>query len=1396
MKVKKIFILFIVLLLNFNLFSQHTYQDYSQSYYIQVLFPQKVEGGGGLSVSVNNNKLRFSVNAGFEASALKTGKIMHLLTTPQIGDLDLGALNESYSVSVKDGWIYITGDGSSITGLNKILEKDISSISPLGSNESDPIEDFQKSWNYTSILPSSFSGGGGGGFTVKVNNNVLTVSFSGGFSSSPLRTGIIDNIPTSSPIPDMNLGVITGTYSAYIQGGALYISSVANESLTVVNKTFTIDLSSTGNQSDVILSRNENFIYTTFPQEEVASVSEQIDSKNVRGVNYYDGLGRINQVLQVAASPNKMDLTQPIVYDGVGRQNKEYLPYEASIGNSGTYKDNAIDAFYTSRCEHRQFYNNNSNSIAIDNNAYSEKIYDNSPLNRITKSYGTGEDWRSRPVQMEYHTNNSYEVLSFQLEDDMIKNKEGDLSGGLYYHKTHQLYKTVTKDENWQSSHDKLHTLEKFTDRMGQVVLKRTYVEDGSDADTNPDAVDTYYVYDDFGLLRYVIPPQALRNMLTGEDNLNDVVIVNGDISLSRNETGVSKYVIEGAGSVTLQDGFSFTATSGNSLSISSGSLSGDMCYSYQYDYRKRMTVKKLPGVAPVYMVYDNRNRLVLTQDGNQREKSTKEWTYTIYDDFNRPKESGIWPSNESHLNLQSSVGASNNYVPSGRTAYSLIWYDNYTQSAPYIGIDNNSIISDYRASDGKKYLEGVKGQITCMQEKIFGADEGSWLTTTNYYDNKYRVIQAQTKLVLKEGVSTTVFTDCISSKYDFVGKVKRSVQVHDSDKMSTAQIIDKEFKYDHAGRLLEVTQTLSGAINKAKNVISTMTYDELGQLKSKSYHGGQQSMNYKYNIRGWMESINDPNDMGSSMFAMKLLYNNTSDISGVSNQAQYNGNIGGILWRSRNTSGTLSSLRAYGYTYDALNRIKTADYEEKSSSWTDNVKFDLTGNDSGIAYDLNGNIENLKRYDSGTGTKDHFNYRYVGNQLMALGENGAAAPSGDEFAYDANGNMTANSNKGISNLEYNGLNLPESMTVNAKTVEYNYTASGQKIKNHVAGKDLYYIGNFVYENSSLKYILHDEGRIVVNGSTATYEYHLKDHLGNTRVAFQENQSNPVQSTDYYPFGLTMNTIEGSSNKYLYNGKELQEETDWLDYGARFYDAQLGRWHVIDNKAEKYYSTNPYTYALNNPIIFIDPDGNEVDIANLTNKNHQGALVNMLSTKEGKAFIGRYMAKGQKLSVGGKTYSFSSNGDRAKDVLYIRSSKMGANGLNRTFAKDNTKELNQTTISDNVTEGVSQVIDLKNGLSEKKATMTLGHEAFVHADKDADRLNEIDKKVENGSYSDSKDYIKDVYGVSSSGDDDHEALGKGEVKKYENYSNELSKKKNDPYYKDQYQNNQVNRYKK
>jgi len=118
------------------------------------------------------------------------------------------------------------------------------------------------------------------------------------------------------------------------------------------------------------------------------------------------------------------------------------------------------------------------------------------------------------------------------------------------------------------------------------------------------------------------------------------------------------------------------------------------------------------------------------------------------------------------------------------------------------------------------------------------------------------------------------------------------------------------------------------------------------------------------------------------------------------------------------------------------------------------------------------------------------------------------------------------------------------------------------------------------------------------------HEYNLTDHLGNVHVVFaahSNGQPEVMQQTSYYPFGMTLQQQEyGQSyqaNRMLYNGKELQDDElagvslDWYDYGARFYDAQIGRWHVVDPMADEREWLSPYNYVQNNPIYRIDPTG-------------------------------------------------------------------------------------------------------------------------------------------------------------------------------------------------------------
>ncbi len=401
--------------------------------------------------------------------------------------------------------------------------------------------------------------------------------------------------------------------------------------------------------------------------------------------------------------------------------------------------------------------------------------------------------------------------------------------------------------------------------------------------------------------------------------------------------------------------------------------------------------------------------------------------------------------------------------------------------------------------------------------------------------------------------------------------------------------------------------------------LLSQMRYNELGEMEQKNLHSEDmvsvlQSVDYTYNIRGWLTGINEPGNLNrnKALFGMKLSYDDPD--GGIGADAQYNGNISAQEWKHDDET----FIKGYGYRYDNLNRLLSADYKEKpSTTWQQQSRFDV----SKISYDLNGNIDTLYRYgDQGT-LMDQLTYFYhnAGNRLDSVADAASTTgfydgnTSGSDYLYDGNGNMKEDKNKDIT-ISYNYLNLPEVIS-GEENIYYIYDASGVKwVKDYADQTYTAYYGSFVYKSSSpqsgyaVSYILNPEGMINKDGATMEYQYFLKDHLGNTRVVFSDSNhdgwidrgvssTEVLQRTDYYPFGMSFAGMQGGENKYLYNGKEMQDESlggvnlDLYDYGARYYDAQIGRFATVDPMAEYYLKWSPYSFCYNNPVRYIDPYG-------------------------------------------------------------------------------------------------------------------------------------------------------------------------------------------------------------
>ena len=397
-------------------------------------------------------------------------------------------------------------------------------------------------------------------------------------------------------------------------------------------------------------------------------------------------------------------------------------------------------------------------------------------------------------------------------------------------------------------------------------------------------------------------------------------------------------------------------------------------------------------------------------------------------------------------------------------------------------------------------------------------------------------------------------------------------------------------YTYDHADRISKVRHSLGGT----SITLYDATYDNFGRLLTKQYHGtSTNKLTYAYNLRSWLTGIS------GTCFTQNLYYN-----TGVGT-AKYNGSISSMTWKSGNES----TVRGYKFTYDGLDRVLNATYGETASISTNANRFseNVTG------YDKNGNIKSLQRYGqtgaSAYGLIDNLTFTLNGNQLNRVDDavtasayNGGfefknGANAADEYSYDANGNLTKDLNKNITGISYNCLNLPNTVTFSdGSTITYIYGADGTKLRTvHKIGSTTTttdYCGNVIYENGVQKLLLTEEGYVTLSDSK--YHYYLKDHQGNNRVVI--NQSGTVEETNhYYPFGGVF-ASSGNVQPYKYNGKELDAKKglNWYDYGARHYDAALGRFTTNDRFAEKYHSLSPYQYGANNPVNTIDINGDSL----------------------------------------------------------------------------------------------------------------------------------------------------------------------------------------------------------
>jgi len=745
--------------------------------------------------------------------------------------------------------------------------------------------------------------------------------------------------------------------------------------------------------------------------------------------------------------------------------------------------------------------------------------------------------------------------------------------------------------------------------RNTEYAANTLYVTKVSDEDGKPtyefkdkqgQNINTYYVYNDLGQLCYVLPPLAADNLgtniITGYGDDNEWLI---------------KYA-----------------------------------YLYRYDERGNNIVKRLPGCDYIYMVYDKADRMVLSQDGNQRVliNGKNQWTVTKYDELGRVISTGITMNIDPLKNLQSLVNEyktdliTESYIDgtgydnlkfSDAKPLTINYYDTYNFTVLQTNGNNLNYVTPETCYDAK--YTNAKGLLTGTRTYILDNTESNYTASATYYDHRGRVVQTRSANHLGGN-------DIVYNAYDFTGKVTKTLKEHSiSSTLSSPTTEIYTYNYDHAGRLLITLYELNH--KPAVMLASNTKYDELGRLKEKQRHTGADIEEFDYNIRNWTTRIK------SGTFEEKLYYNTNVPENG---SPYYNGNIAANTWTyNGQTNGYIyyyDQLNRLGGNYSILNNVFQVDYQYSES----------------FNYDKHSNINFVSRWDNQDVT-DQLTLTYNGNQVINVKDNGISqhlynikeyqdkADNGDntsvvEFKYDKNGNMTTDLDRDIVTIRYNILNLPD--TIQFKTgnqIINRYDAIGRKLSTRyytiliasevpisalqpgqtcklaydmdiIDETGTFYVDNFEYKFNGcdpgvygLDKVYNSEG-YTMNPSNPMCFYYRKDHLGSIREVWYTNTNTTLQRTQYYPSGLPW--AEGTGQEVQsrkYNGKEFVEMHgfDTYDYGARGYYPAIGRFMSVDPLAEKDYSLSPYAYCAGNPVNAIDPDGRDCIISVQRDDNNE-----------------------------------------------------------------------------------------------------------------------------------------------------------------------------------------------
>jgi RHS repeat-associated protein len=777
-------------------------------------------------------------------------------------------------------------------------------------------------------------------------------------SSPDFSTGVTDIVGTNSLT--YNPGNFTSTGITYFR------RKVTCDGVTVYSNIVSIVAGTPSTDQNYIRSRTviKPAVTTKTGADALTSTQDVKES-----TQYLDGLGRLNQTVIKQGSLNSAagntvayDLVKPSGYDNRGREAIKYLSYPSATATDGLYKTNVFNEQYAF----------NNTLFSGENYYYNLVTFESTPDSKIKSIMPEGMDWigANTGIDKIYFTN----LFADSIRVWNVGENPGDFG---YYSSTSiypagALYKAITVDENGKQ-------VIEFKNKDGLVILKKVQLKSDQEYGAGSGYsgwLSTYYLYDIFNNLRAVIQPAGVNY-------------------LSQNNWSLSGQ----AGADILEGQF----------------------FRYEYDQRNRMIMKKMPGAGAIYMVYDNRDRLVMTQDANMR--ALDKWVVTLYEnELNRPFQTGLVLNTaisnpaRSFSDHKTQAGASVAYpfsvAPgSGWELLTETHYDDYTGvSGSLAGTFDNSWSSYFNTNQNtfpypqpQTAVTGLKGIQTYIKTSVLGM-AGIYLYNVNIYDQEGRIIQTKS-------TNITFGTDVFTMQYNFAGQPLTTVTKQQAAMGGNqTSVTVTNLTYDILGRLSKTEKRISlssiappGDVMGPPKVINEVTYDALGQIQNKSF-GRKRNIDgtlsataplaklaYDYNIRGWLLSINKSyilqNTNDDRYFALNLSYNKLIEAPPGAPSYPFslykNGNISSVIWRSAGDG----LNRRYNFLYDNVNRLLVSDFaQQNGSGWntSDGINFStkmgVGWGDPLTSYDANGNILQMQQTGAtllGSQVIDDLKYTY-----------------------------------------------------------------------------------------------------------------------------------------------------------------------------------------------------------------------------------------------------------------------------------------------------------------------------------------------------------------------------------------------------------------------------------